>query len=353
MSIDPFTVIEIVCDWTDLQNAVSQAGLLSEADYTFASWNKLTNALNKAYQLDENSDPVAINNACLGLLAALENMDPIDDGSIKAMISCPALLEPGETFEVGIKINNAGQNVFAQDITMSYGADVFEYVSAATANDDIKLLKEDTTADGKIRLIIANIGGLSGNDLINLTYRVKAGIGNTTGNIAITSAKLGVAPEGTVIEAAVDSKNIVVRESGPVIDKTALIAAINNAQNLYDSAEVGTEPGQYPQEAKDALYAAINAAKAVRDNPGATQSQIDNAVIALNDAVEIFKASVNKSADLNNDGIIDVGDLAIAAYYYGINSEDPAWNEARIADMNNDNIIDISDLAYVALKIPD
>ena len=351
MNIDPFEIIEIVCDWTDLQNAVSQAELLSEDDYTFASWNKLTNALNKAYQLDENADPVAINNACLRLLAALENIDPIDDGSVKAMISCPALLEPGESFEVGIRIFNAGQNIFAQDITLSYDADVFEYVSAATANDNLKLLREDTAVDGKIRFIIANIGGLTDNDLINLIFKVKDEIGNATGTIAIIEAKLGVAPEGTVIEAAADSKNIEIREPGPGVDKTALTAAINNAQNLYDTAVVGTEPGQYPQEAKDALYAAINEAKAVRDDPGATQSQVDSAVIALNDAVETFKTSVIKSSDLNNNGTTDVGDLAIVAYYYGISSEDPAWDEAKIADMNNDNIIDIADLAYVALKI--
>jgi len=352
MSIDPFEIIEIKYDWTDLQNAVSQAALLSEEDYTFASWNKLINALNEAYKLNEGSDPVAINNACIRLLAALENMDPIDDGSVKAVISCPTLLKPGEYFEVGIRINNAGQDVFAQDITMSYDDNVFEYVSAAPANDNIKMLKEDYATNGKLRFIMADIGGLSVNEVMQLIFKVKDNVDDTTGNIAITSTKLGVAPEGTVIEAVTDSKNILIRKSEPVVDKSALTAVINYAQTLYDSAVVGTEPGQYPQEAKDALYAAINAAKAVRDNPGATQSQVDSAVIAVNDAVEIFKASVIKSSDLNNDGKTDVGDLAIVAYYYGINSEDPEWEQAKIADMNNDNVIDIADLAYVALKIP-
>ena len=56
------------------------------------------------------------------------------------------------------------------------------------------------------------------------------------------------------------------------------------------------------------------------------------------------------TADINNDGVIDVGDLAIVAYYYGKNSESADWNEAKIADMN-DNVIDISDLAFVATNI--
>ncbi len=189
------------------------------------------------------------------------------------------------------------------------------------------------------------------NKVFDVIFKVKNGVNNTTGSIAITSAKLGVAPEGTVIEAALDSKSILIRDSHPGTDKSALIAAINNAQSLYDASESGTEPGQYPQEAKDALYTAINEAKAVRDDSSATQSQIDNAVIALNNAVDIFKASVIKSADLNNDGIIDVGDLAIVAYHYGKDSESTDWDEAKIADMNNDNLIDIADLAYIALRI--
>jgi len=277
-----------------------------------------------------------------------------DVGNISAVLSCPTSAEPGDSFVAGIGLNNLNKDVFAQDITLTYDADVFEYVSVSPENYDIVILREDTATDGRLRLIAANIVGLSGtvNRIFNLVFKVKDGIGNTEGNIAITSAKLGFAPEGTVIEAGVDSKSIAVYMPVPGVDKTALIAAIDNAQSLYDSAVVGTEPGQYPQEAKDALLAAINTAKVVKNDAYATQSEVDNAVIALNNTVEIFRGSVNKSADLNSDGTIDVGDLAIVAYYYGTDSESPTWNEAKIADMNNDNVIDITDLAYIASNIP-
>ena len=273
----------------------------------------------------------------------------------EAVLTADSSVESGATFTVEINLNNLEQTVYAQDITLSYDSNVFEYVSASGAGDNIRIVKEDKADDGKVRFIVADIGGVSGEstNVMNVTFKVKAGVYSTTGTIAITKAELGVAPEGTVIEAGLDSKSILIRDSHPGTDKSALIAAINNAQSLYDASEVGTEPGQYPQEARDALYAAINAAKAVKDNPGATQSQVDSAVIALNDAVDIFKDSVIKSSDLNNDGTIDVGDLAIVAYYYGVDFESPAWTEAKIADMNNDNIIDIADLAYVALRIPD
>ncbi|WP_372516753.1 dockerin type I domain-containing protein [Paenibacillus silviterrae] len=139
----------------------------------------------------------------------------------------------------------------------------------------------------------------------------------------------------------------------PIVDKTALTAAIENAQSLYDAAVVGTLPGQYPQAAKDAFGVAINAAKAVKDNPSATKPQVDSAAAALSSAVNTFKAAVIKevSADLNKDGNVDVGDLAMAAYHYGKDSAGADWATAIIADMNGDNKIDIADLAYVASKI--
>ena len=147
------------------------------------------------------------------------------------------------------------------------------------------------------------------------------------------------------------SKSISVGNIEVVIDKTALTTAITSAQSLYDAAVVGTVAGQYPQAAKDAFGAALNAAKAVKDNQSATESQVDSAVTALGSAVDTFKAAVMKSADLNKDGSINVGDLAMVAYYYGKNSTGIDWATAKIADMNNDNKIDIIDLAYVASKI--
>jgi uncharacterized protein YjdB len=52
--------------------------------------------------------------------------------------------------------------------------------------------------------------------------------------------------------------------------------------------------------------------------------------------------------DLNNNGNIDIGDLAIAAYYYGSKSGDANWADARIADINGDGAVDILDLATIA-----
>nr|WP_284646656.1 cohesin domain-containing protein [Paenibacillus chinjuensis] len=272
-----------------------------------------------------------------------------------AALSADGSVRPESSFTVGVSLNNLEQRVYAQDITLSYDSSVFDYVSAGGAGSSIQLITEDKATAGKVRLIAANIGGISGasTPVLNLTFKGKAGVQNTTGTIAAAQAKLGAGPEGTVIQAALGSKSISIGMMEPIVDKTALTAAIENAQSLYDAAVVGTLPGQYPQAAKDAFGVAINAAKAVKDNPSATKPQVDSAAAALSSAVNTFKAAVIKevSADLNKDGNVDVGDLAMAAYHYGKDSAGADWATAIIADMNGDNKIDIADLAYVASKI--
>jgi len=262
-------------------------------------------------------------------------------------------VEPVSDFTVGISLNNV-TDVFAEDITLTYDADVFDYVSAEPADSNIVIVKEDSTVAGIVRFIAVNIGGVSGesSELMNLTFKAKAGVQNTTGIIAVTRAKLGTAPEGEVIEAKLSSMTITIG-AVPEVNKAQLIAAINSAEALYASAEVGSQPGQYPQSAKDAFRAAIDAAIAVRDDASATQEQVDDAAAVLNMAIDTFKASEIKeaSADINNDGAINVGDLAIVAYYYGKDSTAEDWATAKIADMNGDNKIDIEDLAYVASKL--
>lgn len=76
------------------------------------------------------------------------------------------------------------------------------------------------------------------------------------------------------------------------VDKSVLRAAIAAAQDILDGAEVGFEPGQYPQEAVTAFETAIDAAQAVVENADATQTDVDDAVTDLGTAVSTFEAAV-------------------------------------------------------------
>ncbi|MFQ3579133.1 MAG: T9SS type A sorting domain-containing protein, partial [Bacteroidales bacterium] len=76
------------------------------------------------------------------------------------------------------------------------------------------------------------------------------------------------------------------------VDKAALNTAIISATTAKNNAVVGTQPGQYPQSAIDALTTAITTAQSVNSNASATQIQVDNATSALNAAIETFKKAV-------------------------------------------------------------
>ena len=86
-------------------------------------------------------------------------------------------------------------------------------------------------------------------EILKVTFKVKEEIQSATGSISITKAD-GYCPDGAVIEAQFSSKTITI---GTVVepDKTELIAAIDYAENIYDSAVVGWR--SVSQAAKNAL----------------------------------------------------------------------------------------------------
>ena len=55
--------------------------------------------------------------------------------------------------------------------------------------------------------------------------------------------------------------------------------------------------------------------------------------------------------DVNNNGAVDIGDLAAASFHYSARSGDAGWDAVKAADMNNDGIINIEDLVAIARKL--
>lgn len=86
------------------------------------------------------------------------------------------------------------------------------------------------------------------------------------------------------------------------VDKTALQAKIQEANQLMSVSTQGDQPGQYPAAAMTAFSNAITAAKSVNTNTAAKQDDVDKAVTTLDTAITTFKAaqiptpSIDKSA---------------------------------------------------------
>ena len=271
-------------------------------------------------------------------------------------ISGNSSVQPGSDFTAGLSLSASDRTVYAEDITLSYDPEIFEYVSTAKAADNVEVLRSEVISAGTVRIIAANIGGVTGSGipLLDVGFRVKSGVQSVSSDISVVDAKLGIMPEGTVIQAGKNSMTVTVGATA-VVNKDDLRTAIDEAQSLYDSAVVGTENGCYMQADKDRFRAAIDAANAVYEDEDASQTETDDAITALNMAITAFRAAVitASTGDINNSPAVDIGDLAIIAYYYGANADSENWEEARIADINKDNVVDINDLAFVASRIPD
>ncbi|OCT15311.1 hypothetical protein A8709_14545 [Paenibacillus pectinilyticus] len=128
-----------------------------------------------------------------------------------------------------------------------------------------------------------------------------------------------------------------------VLDNTALKSAITAAQVKLDSASIGSKWGQYSQSAAGTLHAAISAANVVWSNVNATQTEVNQSVIALNSALQNFEGALNVNAS--------IGDVAIISAHNGSTSVSSDWADIQRYDLNQDNEISIIDLQAMAKMI--
>ena len=111
-----------------------------------------------------------------------------------------------------------------------------------------------------------------------------------------TTMLFSVAPisfAGNVTDEVVGKQTVVdfIRYFEPLkITKTDLERVLNESEVLLKDAVAGTETGNYPQEAIDSLTTVRNAAKAVYDNPSATDADIEKQYSALSAEIPAFRA---------------------------------------------------------------
>nr|WP_144029054.1 PA14 domain-containing protein [Paenibacillus rigui] len=266
-----------------------------------------------------------------------------------AVLTGPAAVTRGQSFDTTIGLNSVSQSVYAQDLNITFDANQLEFLSADSLKEGWIIV--DKKADsGHIRFITANVNGASANgDLFQLHWQAKAAGEETDSSISLS--KLIIA-NGQGNETELEPASVTVHIASTV-DKTALNSLITLAQGKHDAAVEGSAVGQYMPGSKAALQSAIDKALVTYQNPAATKAQVEQAVSELNAAVQTFIHSVvtPHPGDANGDGQFSVGDLAIVAAAYGKKSTDSDWEQYEKADLNGDGIVDLVDLATLAQKI--
>ncbi len=78
----------------------------------------------------------------------------------------------------------------------------------------------------------------------------------------------------------------------PDVDRAVLMDSIAVANNLLETTEEGTAEGQYQVGAKADLQTAVNSAQDVHDSNTVTQTQVNNAVVSLSQAMNTYRGRI-------------------------------------------------------------
>lgn len=257
----------------------------------------------------------------------------------------------GDGFELIFGLSNVNDSIYAQDLTFTYDPSMFEFISAESMNEGFDIVSRKE-APGQVRILAASLG--EGNevnesvDLLKLSFKANSITHSAQTEINLSHVILATG-EGKEMQLNDVSHQVSIK----AINKTALNELISVAQTAHDAATEGTNAGEYPAGSKAALQAAIDKARAVAENASASQEQVNQTVSELSEALETFKASVitRIPGDLNGDGKVSIGDLALLAAWYGKDSSDPQWEQNQFMDLNDDGRIDIEDLTILARLI--
>lgn len=248
------------------------------------------------------------NNYQLKLLK-LEDIKPAAVGGEKdnaATITAPPSAYAGAAVDVAVGVSQLTYSFTAMDVTIQYdpskmtfetetdqeGNPVLAEGAAASSREGLNLLAAGIKPEtGQIRLLLASTGEANAvkdsGELVKLHGKLKE---DAAGSAELSVTAFTVSSDG--VSQAIDTDGAAVHIQVAAADRSALGAAIQDAQKLADRAVTGTEPGQYPPSAKSDLLAAIQAANAVYNDASATQEQINSALAALTSAVNAFKKAV-------------------------------------------------------------
>jgi DNA/RNA endonuclease YhcR with UshA esterase domain len=235
-----------------------------------------------------------------------------------AILTGPASSYAGSAVDLAVGVKNITYGFTTGSIVVQYDPNVLDFATKANTDGTLSLAETAVASTwegtgilatgvkpdkGQILVIVGSTGtdhAVNGTGpLLTLHGTLKSSAPAGTTTVALTGFDVSTDGASSVLDITQASWHIEVKTA----DRTALVTAIQQAQNLYDNAVVGSAPGQYPAAAKAALQHAITAASVVRDNTSATQEELNAALAALDAAVNTFRNAVNPSAPVDKTSL--------------------------------------------------
>jgi len=348
--------IDDTADKSALAELIQQVQLLDKNLYTPESWSVFEEALASAVSVRDNEDATQeeVDNAVNELQNAINNLQLVAVNPV-AVLSGSSSVQVDSRFVVNIELKNLKERIYAEDIQVDYDSNLYTFIGIEGANENIMVISPDdetVTEAGKIRIIAANNGGFEEDGVILKLKFQATGKAGESGQISVTRAQLGTADgavtdaEGSVLKVTIAGIPV----TGVRLNRTELKFSKAGASERLTAIIT-------PENAtnKEVTWRTSNPSVATVDQNGlVTAVGNGTAVITVETEDGKYTATCQVTViigDFNDNDGVDIGDLAIAAYYYNTTSADDNWQQARIADMDNDGDVDIVDLAIIARYI--
>ncbi|ELC8441365.1 discoidin domain-containing protein [Clostridium perfringens] len=139
-------------------------------------------------------------------------------------------------------------------------------------------------------------------------------------------------------------------KSGIEKAKEELKLLIEEGNNKIQNAIEGFEVGNYHEGSKDMLLETISCCEDIY-NTSRNLEEVLSSIISLRNALELFNNRVisENTGDINEDGKVDLGDLAMVSKYQGKVDESNAISLK--ADLNLDGLINSYEVQFISYKI--
>ncbi|WP_053376444.1 polysaccharide lyase family 8 super-sandwich domain-containing protein [Paenibacillus sp. FJAT-27812] len=283
--------------------------------------------------------------------------------------STASFITSNQPASVMVKEKNGELTISVSDPTQSQSK-----VTVEIAREGYALVSKDSTVDilqvsPAIKLEVNTSGALGATHTISLRKEMVANV------VKLAAQDTNVIPGQTVIlDLSLSQLTKAVVAEDITINYDAAKLEFIGEQNLREGLGLIEKEMNSPGEIR-LLLASLGAQHAIADDAtllqlafkvkpessGSSEISIAEAVLAdeagVETAAETMSIVLNISGgstlvgDLNGDGKVSIGDLAIISKHYGEDKNSPNWNEAKAADINGDGQVDLEDLVGVARKI--
>lgn len=263
----------------------------------------------------------------------------------------PEKVSTGEMFDLTFGLNGYSHEALAQDMTVTFDTYKLNFIAPVSLSNDFKVVDYKRIEPGKIRFLNVFFGGLQSDPnraLMKLQFKAKPDAEPGDADVTVMGVVMA-GQDGVEHEVAGSSHHLHIA----AVEKQDLTELLAEAKEVYAKATEGRLVGQYPTGSKAALNTAISAADQIASDASVTQSEIDQAITSLTQALQLFRSLVIVSipGDINNDNRVSIGDLSKLVKVYGKKSSDPDWQSVMGLDLNHDGFIDIEDLSQMAQMI--